>query len=101
MANQMAGEDVDVIHDVDVAKVTGWRDGRIFLENLTLADAVAEMNKHSSVQVRIEGAELARVRVNGMFRAGDQDAFVMALKDYFSISAERHGEREIVLEPHR
>lgn len=89
------------VRDVDVAKVTGWREGRIFLEDLSLAQAVTEINKHSAVQVRIEGTQIEHLRVNGMFRAGDPEAFVTAVADYFPVTVERPSEHEIVLTPRR
>jgi len=86
-----------VIRDIDVAKVTGWREGRIYFDDLSLAEAVREMNRHSTVHIRIEGPELAQLRINGMFKAGEQELFVSALQDYFQISAQRPSAREIVL----
>ena len=86
-----------LIRDVDVSKVTGWRNGRIFLEDLPLPAAVAEMNRHSPVQISAQNAELARFHVNGMFRAGEQEAFVTALEEYFPIEARRLGDTQIVL----
>jgi transmembrane sensor len=93
------GAAVVLVRDIDVAQVTSWREGRVFLEDLTLADAVAEMNRHSPVQIVVNDPELANLRVNGMFRVGEQQAFVAALEQYFPITAERHGEAEIVLSP--
>jgi transmembrane sensor len=93
----VAGADANVVRDIDVAKVTGWREGRIYFNDLPLADAIQEMNRHSTVRIRLESAELADLRVNGMFKAGDQEIFVSALQEYFQISAERRGAREIVL----
>jgi transmembrane sensor len=87
----------DVVRDIDVAKVTGWREGRIYFDDLPLAEAVEEMNRHSTVHIQIDSAELAGLRVNGMFKAGEQEVFVSALQEYFPISAERRGAREIVL----
>lgn len=85
------------VRTIDIARVTGWRNGRIFLEDLPLSAAVEEMNKHSPVQVRIADASLDSLRVNGMFRAGEQEAFVAALQAYFPIASERISESEIVL----
>ena len=82
---------------IDVAKVTAWRDGHVYLDDLTLDAAVAEMNKHSPVQIRLGDATLASLRINGMFRAGQQEAFVSALEQYFPIDAHRREDREIVL----
>lgn len=87
----------NVVRDIDVAKVTGWREGRIYFDDLSLQDAVREMNRHSTVHIRIDSPELAELRINGMFKAGEQELFVSALQDYFQIQAQRRGAREIVL----
>jgi transmembrane sensor len=81
----------------DVEKVTGWRAGRVFIDDLSLVDAVAEMNRYSTVQIIVAERLLRNLRVSGMFRAGQQDAFVAALEQYFPILAKRRGDREIVL----
>jgi transmembrane sensor len=89
------------VRSVDIAKVTGWRVGRIFLEDLTLTDAVAEMNRHSPVQIIVGDPQIAELRVNGMFRADEQEAFVTALEQYFPIAARHNGDTEIILTPRR
>jgi transmembrane sensor len=85
------------VRETDVNKVIGWRAGRVFLDGMTLAQAVAEMNKHSTVQIVIADSELEELRVNGMFRAGDNHAFAHALEAYFPIDIERRDEHQIVL----
>jgi transmembrane sensor len=92
-----AGVAADVVRDIDVAKVTGWREGRIYFDDLPLEEAVREMNRHSTVHIHISSPELADLRINGMFKAGDQEIFVSALQEYFQISAQRRSAREIVL----
>lgn len=94
-------EGAALVRTIDVTKVTGWRDGRIFLEDLTLVDAVAEMNRHSPVQISIADPTIARLHVNGMFRAGEQEAFVTALEQYFPIAAQQRGDSEIILTSRR
>jgi transmembrane sensor len=86
-----------LVRDVDIGKVTGWRDGRIFLEDLSLAEAVAEMNRHSPVQISVVDPEIAGLRVNGMFRAGEPQAFVAALEQYFPIVARNYSDTQIEL----
>jgi transmembrane sensor len=93
--------DPGVVRSVDVDKVIGWHDGRVFLEDLTLDEAVAEMNRHSPVQIRVDSPQLERLRVNGMFRAGEQDAFAAALESYFPITAQHNGDTEIILTARR
>ncbi len=94
-AQEVSGQ--SVIQSVDVQKVIGWRVGRVTLEDSTLADAVTEMNRHSPVQIRLRGPQLEALRVNGVFRAGEQEAFVTALESYFPIAVQRRGDAEIVL----
>jgi transmembrane sensor len=84
-----------------VAKVTSWRAGQVFFEDFSLAQAVAEMNKHSVLHVVIDDPDLEGLRVNGMFRAGEQQAFANALEEYFGIIAERHGDTRIKLKAGR
>jgi transmembrane sensor len=86
-----------LVRSTDTAKVTGWREGRVFMEDLTLADAVTEMNRYSQVQIRIDTHELAGLRINGMFRAGEQQAFIHALESYLPIAARYEGDTQIVL----
>jgi ferric-dicitrate binding protein FerR (iron transport regulator) len=86
-----------VVREIDIEKVTSWRDGRVFFEDLALTQAAAEMNKHSVVQIIVGDPALQELRVNGMFRVGEQQAFVNALEAYFPIEAERRGETHIVL----
>lgn len=87
------------VRAIDVAKVTAWLDGRVFLEDTPLVDAVAEMNRHSVTRILVTDAQLLNLRVNGMFIAGEQQAFATALAEYFPIAMERRGEREILLRP--
>jgi ferric-dicitrate binding protein FerR (iron transport regulator) len=49
----------------------------------------------------VSDASLAQLRVNGAFLAGEQDAFVAALQEYFPISVERDGDGNIRLLPRR
>jgi transmembrane sensor len=68
-----------------IQKVTDWQRGQVSLDNLSLADAVAEMNRYSVVQIRIERAEAAKVRVSGIFRAGDSMSFARAVSQTYGL----------------
>lgn len=87
--------------EVNVSKATSWLEGRVFLDDLPLAEAVAEMNRYSMRQIVVQGEALASLRVNGMFRAGEQEAFVAALETYFPLVAEEQGDSQIILSPKR
>lgn len=85
-----AGERVDVVRAaptkpvaIDVAAATGWTSGRLIFKDARLAEAVAEVNRYSHRQV-VLGPGAADLRFNGVFDAGDTEAFatgVAALLD--------------------
>ena len=85
------------VRQIDVSRVMGWREGRIFLDDMQLESAVAEMNKYSALQIRVADTRLVGIRVNGMFKAGAQESFVAALEQYFPVASQRRGVQEIVL----
>lgn len=86
-----------VVETTDTQRDTIWRTGRAFFEDASLADAVAEMNRYSSTQIRVEGAALDYIRMNGMFRTGQQANFVETLAAYYPIKAIQDSENVIIL----
>lgn len=91
--------DIPTVQVTDVARSTGWADGRVFFTDEELPAAVAEMNRYSSQEIVVGDPSLARYRVNGMFRSGNQDGFVGALTSYFPIDTHQDSRGRIVLEP--
>jgi transmembrane sensor len=83
----------------DLERATMWQQGRVFFEDAPLSEAVAEMNRYSTVQVVVADASLDAYRVNGMFRTGQQTNFVDALEQYYPLKAVRSGGNRILLEP--
>jgi transmembrane sensor len=69
----------------------------VYFTDKALPAAVAEMNEYSAQQIVVADPMLSQYRVNGMFRAGNQDGFVGALTSYFPIDARPDGEGRIVL----
>jgi transmembrane sensor len=61
---------------VDVATALGWTDGRLTFQDTPLAEAVAEINRYSRGKVVLGPDAPAHERVNGVFDAGDTEAFV-------------------------
>ena len=86
-----------VVEETDTERATIWKDGRVFFEDSTLADAVQEMNRYSSVKIIVEGVPIEELRVNGMFRTGRPANFVSTLEAYFPLVSERIGDSTIVI----
>jgi transmembrane sensor len=85
------------VQRVDGLRESGWAEGQVYFADETLAAAVAEMNQHSALQLVIADPTLETYRLNGMFRADNQEGFVTALTDYFPIDARADGAGHIVL----
>lgn len=83
---------------VNATAEAAWAQGPVFFADKSLPDAVSEMNQYSAQQI-IAAPELSRFRVNGVFRAGNQQGFVSALTSYFPIEAHQDSQGQILLEP--
>ena len=84
------------VDNPDLTRVTAWRHGRVEFDATSLADAAAEMNRYSKTRIVLADATLARLRVGGVFRAGDSEEFVRIVISAFGLRADRQG-RDIVL----
>lgn len=82
-----------VVRTVDLDKALGWVDGQIFFDNDTLAQAADEMNQYSRLKIVVDPA-VANLKINGMFRAGNQTGFVGALQTTMPVDVrpDEHGQ---------
>jgi transmembrane sensor len=80
----------------ELNRVTAWERGRVEFEETPLEDAANEMNRYSTSHVTVADAGVARLRIGGVFRAGDSDEFVRIVTAAFGLKANRRG-RDIVL----
>ncbi|MGH7944717.1 MAG: FecR family protein, partial [Opitutaceae bacterium] len=73
----------------ELAERLAWRAPRLEFSAVPLADAVALMNRHSSVRIEIADPVLARVPINGLFRADNTETFVRLIEASCGAKAER------------
>lgn len=81
----------------DLTQSLSWEQGLINFDREPLASAVERMNRYSTKQIRISDAALGAIRVDGMFKAGDVDAFVEGVAALHPLRPKNIG-GEIVLE---
>ncbi|MGN6830709.1 FecR family protein [Paucibacter sp. M5-1] len=63
-----------------VDQVLAWKRGEAVFDNVTLPQAVAEMNRYSAMPISVADAgALASLRVSGVFKTGDNLGFARAL----------------------
>ncbi|MGB6310324.1 MAG: FecR domain-containing protein, partial [Steroidobacteraceae bacterium] len=89
-----AGQAVDykdgatsALRSADAGKVRGWLAQRIVFSNLTLAEALADYNRYIKSPIVLADASLGTRRINGVFRIGDETAFLDALEQGLHMKA--------------
>jgi len=75
---------------------TAWQHGQVILDHTPLAQAVAEMNRYSALELKIEDPVAARTEVTGIFRVGDSASFAQAVAETYHLQVSEHG-AQIVL----
>lgn len=79
-----------------IDKVIAWRQGQVVLDDAPLAEAIAEMNRYSTVALSIERPEAAHIRISGVFRAGDSGNFAKAVAATYRLTV-IEGPRQLIL----
>jgi transmembrane sensor len=87
----LAGDGPPEIDRAAIERVTAWERGQVALDNTSLADAVAELNRYSRERIVIDDASLAAIHVSGVFQAGDSPNFAAAVARTFHLTIANHG----------
>jgi transmembrane sensor len=82
----------------ELSRLTAWERGRVEFDATPLQDAAAEMNRYTTTRLVVSNTEVARLRIGGVFRAGDSDEFVKIVTSALGLKADRNG-ADIVLSP--
>ncbi len=83
----------------ELSRITAWERGRVEFEDTPLGDAVSEMNRYSTSHVTVADAAVARLRIGGVFRAGDTEEFVRVATAAFGLRADRRGHDIVLSQP--
>lgn len=82
---------------VDIAAAVGWTEGRIVFVDTPLNQAVAEVNRYLTKPVALAPGADGAVAVNGVFKAGDRDAFVSAASGALGLRATARKDGSVLL----
>jgi transmembrane sensor len=72
----------------DLAKETAWQSGKIIMDNMTLGDAVAEMNRYSKHGITIEDLAIARLKISGVYGSTDIIGFAQGVALLHSLNVQ-------------
>ncbi|MGS2723922.1 FecR family protein [Porticoccus sp. GXU_MW_L64] len=85
-----AEQTVEIIEAADIEVKLSWRDGNLVFRGESLENAVAEVSRYTSVEFVFRDEDLKAVRIAGLFKAGDVNGLLQALRENFDISYERN-----------
>ena len=80
----------------DAARIRGWLSQRIVFNDVTLAAALEEYNRYTAIPVVLGNPELAGRHINGVFRIGDEAAFLGALQQGLHLKATKSATRTLL-----
>jgi transmembrane sensor len=87
----------EAIDSDEIAVKLSWREGNLIFRGESLEDAVLEIGRYTEVQFVFLDEESKKIRVAGLFKAGDVDGLLTALRQNFNISYEWVADDKIVL----
>lgn len=85
------------VRPVDVWDVGAWRLGRLFYDNATLRDIVADANRYTHTHIAVADPQLEDLRLTTSFRTSQVDGMVETLQAALPLVAERQANGDIVL----
>ncbi len=90
-------EEISEISPEEIEVKLSWRQGNLIFRGESLAEAVHEIERYTSVEFVILDENLKKVRISGLFRAGDVEGLLATLRENFNISHTRQGEEKVLL----
>jgi len=74
-----------------------WRDGNLVFRGETLREALNELSRYTPATFKVVDSRIRDVRIAGLYKAGDVDGLLLALKENFNIDHRRTGSGVIEL----
>ncbi|MXP40733.1 DUF4880 domain-containing protein [Altererythrobacter soli] len=74
-----------------------WRSGRLYYSEAPIAEIVADLQRYSTVPIRLADPEVGRMKVTTSFRSSDIDRFVANLEAALPVESRRTADGAITL----
>ena len=90
-------EPVSNVTAEDIEVKLSWRRGNLVFTGESLEDAVKEVGRYTSVEFVFIDEDLKKVRVGGVFKAGDVEGLLATLRENFNIVSQQVDGKRILL----
>ncbi|MEL7043602.1 MAG: FecR domain-containing protein [Pseudomonadota bacterium] len=101
---QVVADDADGLQrakPIAPERIGSWREGRLAYDDATLAEVVADLQRHQPRTIRLADARAGAVRISGMFNGDDAEAVLATLTELFPIDLEQAADGALVLRSRR
>jgi transmembrane sensor len=78
-----------------IDRALAWREGKIDLAGVRLADAAAEFNRYNRRRLVIADPAIAEERFDGIFRTDDLEGFAIAIRESLRVAVDLSDPAEI------
>jgi transmembrane sensor len=95
----VAGEHGSRTDRPNLAPLLAWQTGQVVFDNEAISDAIREMNRYSVVKLAVTDATVARLRISGVYRVGDNVAFAHSIASLLPVILEVEKD-QVRLEPY-
>jgi transmembrane sensor len=72
----------------NLVPLLAWQTGQAVFDNETVAGAIREMNRYSVVKIEANDPAVARMRISGVYRVGDNAAFALSIATLLPVVVE-------------
>ena len=90
-------EKVERITAEDIKVNLSWRGGNLFFRGESLEKIIKEIERYTQVEFEIVDEDLKRIRVAGLFKAGDVKGLLETLEKNFNVTNKKIGNNKILL----
>jgi len=88
---------VAIIDKQSIKQSLSWRQGNLVFNGETLAEAMEEVSRYTSVTFEIADDELKQIKIAGRFKTGDIKGLIAVLNNNFNIKTDRVNKKLVVL----
>ncbi|MCY1311993.1 hypothetical protein D3C80_1893250 [compost metagenome] len=81
----------------DTAAILAWRDGKLILDDMSLAEALPLINRYLDQPVLLADQSTARIRVGGIYNTDDIAGLVNTLPKVLPLSISKNEEGSTVI----
>ena len=72
----------------NLVPLLAWQTGQAVFDNETVAGAIREMNRYSVIKIAVADPTVAKMRISGVYRVGDNTAFARSVATLLPVAVE-------------